>query len=62
MATKRKRKAEKSAAILTILKADKMTPKGRKDIAGWLRQHAAWLTRHGDEYSPRFTGRYLYRT
>ena len=35
--TKRK---EKSAAIVTIHNAPKMTAKGRRDIAKWLRMHA----------------------
>lgn len=51
---------EKSAAVLTIFKAGEMTEEGRKDIARWLRRHARWLTKYGDEYSNRFTGRYLY--
>lgn len=57
---KRGRRHERSAAIVTIFDADKMTEHGRKNIAAWLRQHAAWLLKHGSEYSKRFTGRYLY--
>ncbi|MDO8596407.1 MAG: hypothetical protein Q7R45_07270 [Sulfuricaulis sp.] len=60
MASKRKRKG-KSAAILTVHGAGKMTPKGRRAIAGWLRKHAAMLVKYGNNYSRRFTGRYLYR-
>ena len=52
---------EKSAATLTIKRASKMTSRGRADIAAWLRRQAAWLTKHGGEYSSRFTARYLYR-
>lgn len=51
---------EKSAAVLTIHDAGDMTEEGRKDIARWLRRHARWLTKYGDEYSTRFIGRYLY--
>ena len=53
---------EKAAAILTINDADKMTPAGRKHIADWLRRQAAMITRDGDNYAPRFRGRYLYTT
>jgi hypothetical protein len=51
----------KSAAILTIKDAGDMTEEGRREIARWLRRHANWLTKYGDEYSKKFTGRYLYR-
>ena len=44
---------EKSAAILTIKSANRMTARGRRDIAAWLRQHAAYLIKHGSEYSAR---------
>lgn len=59
MATKRKRK-DRSAAIVTIRDADKMTTRGRRDIAAWLRRTAAFLVKHGDQYSSRFAGRYMY--
>lgn len=51
----------KSAAVLTVFGAGRMTAKGRRDIAGWLREHAKFLLKHGAEYSERFRGRYLYR-
>lgn len=54
------RQKEKSAAILTIKDAPRMTPKGRREVAAWLRMHANYLVKYGHEYSPRFTGRYLY--
>lgn len=58
MATKRK---PKTAAIVTIRAPGKMTKRGRRDIAVWLRQHANWLLKHGDEYTDgRFTGRFIY--
>jgi hypothetical protein len=57
---KQKRK-EKSAAIVTIKSPGKMTKRGRQDIAQWLRRHAEWLVKHGDEYTDgRFTGRFIY--
>ena len=52
---------EQSAAILTIKDASKMTKHGRKAIAAWLRRHATFLVKHGDEFAPRFVGRYMYR-
>lgn len=52
---------EKSAAIVTIKDAQDMTPEGRKDIARWLRRQAAFLEKHAEELSNRYTARYLYR-
>ena len=53
---------EKSAAILTIKEAGRMSKRGRQDIAAWLRRQAAYFLRYGDKYSEtRFTARYLYR-
>lgn len=51
----------KSAAVITIHRASRMTPSGRKRIANWLRQQAKFLTVYGKEFSGRFTARYLYR-
>ncbi len=42
----RKRK-DKPIATLVISGPGTMTPEGRKDIANWLRLHAADLIRHG---------------
>jgi hypothetical protein len=53
---------EKSAAVVTIREANEMTAKGRRAVAKWLRMHADMLEREGNNYSRRFTGRYLYRT
>lgn len=55
------RRKEKAAAILTIRDAARMTKRGRRQVAAWLRQHAEFLQEHGSEYAGRFTGRYLYR-
>lgn len=52
---------EQSAAILTIKEADKMTKPGRKAIAAWLRKQADFFQKHGDQYSRKYTARYLYR-
>jgi len=57
---KRKTKT-KSAAVVSIFAAPAMTPKGRRQIAAWLRRHADLLVKEGKNYtSGRFTGRYLY--
>ncbi len=54
-------KQSKSAAILTMRSPGKMTKRGRRDIAAWLRRHAAMLLRDGDKYTEgRFIGRYMY--
>lgn len=52
---------KKAAAIVTIRRADQMTPKGRRAVAAWLRQQAGFLVRYGPQFSARFTARYLYR-
>lgn len=60
MAKPKKAKAEKTAASIMIRDADKMTAKGRRDIAKWLRQHADFLLKHGHDYHSQFRGRYIY--
>ena len=50
----------RTAAIVTILKAPKMTTKGRKQIANWLRSRAKLLEKHSDLLSNRFVSRYIY--
>jgi hypothetical protein len=50
----------KTAASITIYGADKMTLKGRRDIAHWMREQADFLVRYGDEYDYRVQSRYLY--
>lgn len=50
----------KVAATIVIVDADKMTKRGRTQIARWLEKQALMLKEHGKEYSPRFRGRYLY--
>lgn len=51
---------DKVAASLFVYDAAKMTAKGRRDIAQWLRDHAKYLLKHGHEYAKTFRGRYLY--
>lgn len=56
------RKKLKSAAVVTIHGAPAMTPRGRLQIATWLRRQASILLKDGKKYTPgRFTARYLYR-
>lgn len=51
----------KSAAIITIKAPGRMSARGRRDIALWLRQHAAHLLKHGKDYTGgKFTGRFYY--
>lgn len=52
-----------TAAVLTLAEPGNMSPQGRKDIADWLRQQAAHLIKHGDNYTQngKFRARYLYR-
>lgn len=54
-------KKSKTAALLTINGAGRMTPKGRREISKWLERHAKALLKYGHEYTEgRFTGRYNY--
>jgi hypothetical protein len=50
----------KSAAIVTIHNAPKMTLEGRRRIAKWLRSRAVCLEKHGDLMGPRYVARWLY--
>ena len=53
-------KVYKSAAVLTVKDADKMTKSGRRQIAKWLLQQAKYLVQFGDQYGPTLRARYLY--
>ena len=50
----------KSAEVLTINRAEDMTPSGRKAIAKWLDKQKEFLLKHSKELSKRYTARYLY--
>lgn len=54
-------KKEKIAATVRIIHAAKMTKKGRKQIANWLRSRAVLLEKHGDLMAPRYTAHYNYK-
>lgn len=51
---------EKSAAIVTIKDAPKMSKRGRNAIANWLERQARFLRSDGKMFSNRFTARYIY--
>lgn len=57
---RRKPRKYQAAAIITIRNAGEMSARGRRRLADWLRRHAAFLLKHGKDYSGRFVGRYLY--
>ena len=48
----------KVAASVHIKSAAKMTPKGRAEIAAWLRKQASFLTKYGAEFTSNYRGRY----
>ncbi len=50
----------KSAAIITIKDADKMTDSGRANLAAWLRKQAGYIIVRGPELASTFRARYLY--
>jgi hypothetical protein len=54
-----KNKKEQSVGIVTIKDAQLMTEGGRKVIAEWLRHQADMLIEEGNNYSKRFTARYI---
>lgn len=55
-----RRKPLKWAAKLVILKGNKMTPEGRKEVAKWLKRQAKFLKEDGDLMEGRYTAHYLY--
>lgn len=52
----------KTAAVLTIKAPGKMTRRGRRSIAAWLRRHARYMDRraHNIFTKGNFTARYIY--
>lgn len=59
MATAKKARKNRAAAIVTIRDAGRMNPEGRKAVAEWLRMHAKMLLKDGGDYPPVFTGRHM---
>lgn len=49
-----------AAAVLTIRQASNMNPKGRIEVANWLRSQADKLQWDGPLYARTYTARYLY--
>lgn len=64
MATRKKKSPAKtrSAATVVIRDAENMTPKGRRQVAAWLKRQAGFLLKYHKALSPRFTARYMYAT
>lgn len=58
---KRAKEKQRAAATLHVVDAAGMSPKGRGEIAAWLRKQADALQAQGDNYAARFRARYLYR-
>jgi hypothetical protein len=52
-------KPQETGAFLTIRKAARMTPAGRRMIAEWLRKQGRHLLKDGDNYAKRFVARYM---
>lgn len=53
--------AVKTAAVLTIADAPRMTAKGRRAIAAWLLKQGFFLVAYGQDYAAHFTAHYRYR-
>lgn len=51
----------KTAAIITIKDGARMSRRGRKQIAAWLRRQASFLESDGPRFAPRFRARYFRR-
>lgn len=57
---KRAMSTDRSAAIVTVKDADRMSVDGRKDIARWLRRQAGFLEKYGSEFAGTFRARYIF--
>lgn len=47
-----------AVAVITIRRSQDMTPKGRKDVAAWIRRNAGWLEKHWKDLGPTFRATY----
>jgi hypothetical protein len=54
-------KKQKSAAVLTVFEANKMTWDGRQLVAEWLRKQAKALIKDGHLYGKVMRARYFYK-
>jgi len=61
MPAKKRKLIDKVAATVVIIHPDQMSPKGRREVAGWLEGVARNLVNEGSNYSARFTARYWYK-
>lgn len=52
---------EQSAAVVTIKDAARMTKRGKKAIADWLRRCAKFVEKDGEAFAGVCRMRYLYR-
>jgi hypothetical protein len=50
---------DKVSACVTFTDAARLSPRGRKEIALWLRRQADGLIREGDNYAPGFRARWF---
>lgn len=48
------------AASLVIHDAARMTPKGRREVAAWIRRQATYLQKYRTRLAPTFVARYYY--
>lgn len=55
-----KTKPEKSAAVITIHDAPKMSKRGRNAIADWMERQAQFLRNNAKQLNHRFRARYIY--
>ena len=51
---------ERTAAVLTIRAPERMTKRGRKAIAGWLKRQARHFIARGDRYAKNYKAKYIY--
>ena len=49
----------KSVAVLSIRQASKMTKRGRRQVAAWIRKEADFLEEFGEQLSDNFRSRYI---
>lgn len=51
---------DKCAAILTIIDGSRMTKRGRKEIAAWIKKQAIYFENYPESFSGKIRLRYLY--
>jgi len=53
-------KKEKTMAVIFVYDANRMSNRGRKRIAEWLRKQAAFIQKFGKDISPSFRAKISY--